>query len=101
MNFTNGFHGVTLGALAATGNIGKRQGAHVPLSNTVSMPYDGYLPTQESLKLVESYIKDGGTGVELPAAIIFETVQGEGGLTRQVWSGLKASLISLKNMMFC
>src|SRR5699024_11901876 len=31
MNFTNGFHGVTLGALAATGNVGKRQGAGVPL----------------------------------------------------------------------
>lgn len=79
MNFTNGFHGVTLGALAATGNVGKRQGAGVPLPNTVSMPYDGYLPTQESLDLVERYIKDGGTGVELPAAMIFETVQGEGG----------------------
>lgn len=80
MNFTNGFHGVTLGALAATGNVGKRQGAGVPLPNTVSMPYDGYLPTQESLDLVERYIKDGGTGVERPAAMIFETVQGEGGI---------------------
>src|SRR5699024_3603567 len=80
MNFTNGFHGVTLGALAATGNVGKRQGAGVPLPNTVSMPYDGYLPTQESLDLVERYIKDGGTGLERPAAMIFETVQGEGGI---------------------
>lgn len=80
MNFTNGFHGVTLGALAATGNISKRQAAGVPLSNTVSMPYDGYLPTLESLDLIERYIKDGGTGVDCPAAMIFEPVQGEGGI---------------------
>src|SRR5699024_6836750 len=80
MNFTNGFHGVTLGSVAATGNLGKRKAAGVPLTNTVSIPYDGYLPTRESLDLVERYIKDGGTGVELPAGMIFETVQGEGGI---------------------
>jgi diaminobutyrate-2-oxoglutarate transaminase len=28
--FTNGFHGMTLGALAATGNAGKRAGAGMP-----------------------------------------------------------------------
>src|SRR5699024_10227676 len=38
MNFTNGFHGVSLGSLAATGNLGKRKAAGVPLTNTVSMP---------------------------------------------------------------
>src|SRR5699024_10532255 len=80
MNFTNGSHGVTLGSLAATGNLGKRKAAGVPLTNTVSMPYDGYLPTQESLELVERYIKDGSTGVDPRAAMIFETVQGEGGI---------------------
>jgi len=29
--FTNGFHGMTMGALAATGNAGKRNGGAMPL----------------------------------------------------------------------
>ena len=40
--FTNGFHGMTLGALACTGNAGKRGGAGVPLSHVSHEPYDGY-----------------------------------------------------------
>src|SRR5699024_7796729 len=71
--------------------VGKRQGAGVPLPNTVSMPYDGCLPTQESLDLVERYIKDGGTGVERPAAMIFETVQGEGCIHAASMEGRKGS----------
>lgn len=39
--FTNGFHGMTLGALALTGNAGKRGGAGVPLSHVSHEPYDG------------------------------------------------------------
>src|SRR5699024_8229259 len=77
---TNAFHGMTIGSLAVTGNQMKRDGAGIPLSNSVSMPFDDYVSTEESLKLVERYINDGGTGVSLPAAIILETVQGEGGI---------------------
>ncbi len=40
--FTNGFHGMTLGALACTGNAGKRGGAGVPLGHVAHEPYDGY-----------------------------------------------------------
>jgi diaminobutyrate-2-oxoglutarate transaminase len=38
VSFTNAFHGMTLGALPVTGNSMKRQGAGIPLTNTVSVP---------------------------------------------------------------
>ena len=41
--FTNGFHGMTLGALAATGNELHRSAAGITLSGVTRMPYDGYL----------------------------------------------------------
>jgi len=40
--FTNGFHGVTLGALACTGNGYHRGGAGLPLDGVMRVPYDGY-----------------------------------------------------------
>ena len=42
VSFTRGFHGMTLGSLAVTGNAFKRKGAGVPLHDTTFMPYDGY-----------------------------------------------------------
>src|SRR5690625_1807345 len=80
MSFTNGFHGMTLGSLAITGNLSKRAGGQVELDNAVTMPFDQFISTKESLNLVEQYVSSGGSGVELPAAIILETVQGEGGI---------------------
>ncbi|CAH8773073.1 diaminobutyrate--2-oxoglutarate transaminase [Paenibacillus dendritiformis] len=80
-SFTNAFHGMTLGALSVTGNKFKRQGAGIPLHHTVSMPYDGYLgPDIDTLDYMENYMNDSGSGVSRPAAIIVETVQGEGGI---------------------
>ncbi|RXZ84285.1 diaminobutyrate--2-oxoglutarate transaminase [Paenibacillaceae bacterium] len=79
--FTNAFHGMSLGSLAATGNKFKRQGAGVSLSNTVFMPYDGYLgPMMNTASYLEKLLDDPGSGVAVPAAVILETVQGEGGL---------------------
>ncbi|GIP17141.1 putative diaminobutyrate--2-oxoglutarate aminotransferase [Paenibacillus montaniterrae] len=81
MSFTNAFHGMTLGALAVTGNKFKRAGAGVPLNHSISMPYDGYMGKEiDTLKFIENYLQDSGSGVSLPAAIIVETVQGEGGI---------------------
>ncbi|MGM0564911.1 MAG: diaminobutyrate--2-oxoglutarate transaminase [Pseudomonadota bacterium] len=79
--FTNGFHGVTMGALAATGNQHHRGGAGVPLDNVTRLPYDGYLgPDVDTLDLFEKMLTDNSSGLDLPAAVIFEAVQGEGGL---------------------
>lgn len=80
ISFTHAFHGMTLGSLSVTGNAFKRKGAGVPLSHTVSMPYDHYDEDVDSLTLLERYLEDKGSGVDLPAAIILETVQGEGGI---------------------
>lgn len=81
IGFTNAFHGMTLGALSVTGNKFKRRGAGVPLHHTVSMPYDGYMGGQiDTIDYMENYIRDSGSGVSLPAAIIVETIQGEGGI---------------------
>jgi diaminobutyrate-2-oxoglutarate transaminase len=81
VSFTNAFHGMTLGSLAITGNSMKRQGAGVPLGNATSMPFDGFLgDDQDSISYFEAFIEDGGSGMELPAAVILETVQAEGGI---------------------
>jgi diaminobutyrate-2-oxoglutarate transaminase len=79
--FTNGFHGMTLGALACTGNAGKRGGAGVPLSHVSHEPYDGYFgPEVDTAELLEQRLSDPSSGLDAPAAVLVETVQGEGGL---------------------
>ncbi|MGW4158336.1 diaminobutyrate--2-oxoglutarate transaminase [Streptomyces sp. NPDC004788] len=79
--FTGGFHGMSLGSLAVTGNGAKRAGAGVPLGNVFRIPYDGFAGGQVSgLKLLDGMLADSSSGLELPAAVIVETVQGEGGV---------------------
>jgi len=79
--FTNGFHGMTLGALACTGNAAKRAGAGVPLNHVSHEPYDGYHgPDLDTAKLLDRRLSDPSSGLDAPAAILVETVQGEGGL---------------------
>lgn len=81
VSFTNGFHGVTLGALATTGNSHHRGGAGVDMVGAVRMPYDGYLGAAvDTLDYFEKTLGDASSGIDLPAAVIVETVQGEGGL---------------------
>lgn len=80
MSFTNAFHGMTIGALSITGNGSKRAGAGIPLTHTVSMPFDDFVTDSSSLKYIEQYLENDSSGVSLPAAIILETVQGEGGI---------------------
>lgn len=89
ISFTNGFHGMTLGALAVTGNAMKRAGAGVPLGNASQMPFDGYMEegSDSSLALLEHILSDEGSGIDKPAAVIVETVQAEGGVNvaRMEW----------------
>lgn len=90
VSFTNGFHGMTLGALAVTGNGFKRSGAGVALTNTVSMPFDRYFGDGvDTSEYIERFIEDGGSGMELPAAVIVETLQGEGGLNAASFEWLR------------
>ena len=81
VSFTNAFHGMSLGALAVTGNSMKRGGAGIPLGHAVPMPFDNYLDGRTpDFLLFERLLDDSGSGLDTPAAVIVETVQGEGGL---------------------
>lgn len=81
INFTNAFHGMTLGALSVTGNSLKRGGAGVPLVHATPMPYDDYFNQDyPDFFYFERLLTDSGSGLNLPAAVIVETVQGEGGI---------------------
>jgi diaminobutyrate-2-oxoglutarate transaminase len=45
------------------------------------MPYDGFFgPEVDTLVYLRRFLEDQGSGVDLPAAVIVETVQGEGGI---------------------
>jgi diaminobutyrate-2-oxoglutarate transaminase len=81
VSFTRGFHGVTLGSLSATANESFRDVSGMYLSGTVFMPYEGFLgEDQDSLQVLERFLEDPSSGMEIPAAVIVETVQGEGGI---------------------
>lgn len=81
ITFTNGFHGVSLGALAATGNRHHRDAAGLPLVGTTTMPFDGYFgPEVDTIRYLERLLGDPSSGIDAPAAVLVETVQGEGGL---------------------
>lgn len=81
VTFTNGFHGVSLGSLAATGNSHHRDAAGVSLSGTHRMPFDGYLGDDiDTTAYLEKVLSDSSSGINSPAGLIVETVQGEGGI---------------------
>ena len=79
--FTNGFHGMSLGSLAATANAAKRRGAGVNLAHVVRLPFDGYFGKNiDTMAMAEKLLRDPGSGIDQPAAFLVETVQGEGGV---------------------
>lgn len=81
VSFSNGFHGCTIGALSATGNGGKRASAGMPLNNVTFVPYDGSCgPDVDTVSILENMVAGKSTGVDHPAAVIVECIQGEGGL---------------------
>ena len=81
ISFTNGFHGVSLGSLAATGNSHHRGAAGVTLGGTSRIPYDGYLGEDiDTTAYLDKVLSDSSSGIDKPAAAIVETVQGEGGI---------------------
>ncbi|MCF8057175.1 MAG: diaminobutyrate--2-oxoglutarate transaminase [Desulfocapsa sp.] len=88
--FTNGFHGVSLGALATTGNSHHRGAAGVSLSGTFRMPFDGYLGDDiDTTAYLDKVLSDSSSGVDIPAAVIVETVQGEGGINAASFEWLR------------
>jgi diaminobutyrate-2-oxoglutarate transaminase len=102
VNFTNAFHGMTLGALSVTGNSMKRGGAGIPLVHATPMPFDNYLDGQvPDFLWLEKLLTDSGSGLNEPAAVIVETVQGEGGINvaRAEWLRSLAELCRRNGML--
>lgn len=81
--FSGSYHGVSRGSLAATSDLSLRKAAGVPLDEVTFLPFPvgpgGPFP---SVALLERFLTDDLSGVELPAAVILEVVQMEGGVYR-------------------
>ncbi|MCD5418526.1 diaminobutyrate--2-oxoglutarate transaminase [Rhodococcus pyridinivorans] len=102
INFTNAFHGMTLGALSVTGNSMKRAGAGIPLVHATPMPFDNYFNgVTEDFQWFSRVLDDAGSGLNRPAAVIVETVQGEGGVNvaRPEWLRALADLCKERDIL--
>ncbi|MGP4002917.1 diaminobutyrate--2-oxoglutarate transaminase [Streptomyces sp. 8N706] len=102
VSFTNAFHGMSLGALAVTGNAFKRAGAGIPLVHGTPMPFDHYLDGRvPDFLWFERLLEDQGSGLNHPAAVIVETIQGEGGINvaRPEWLRGLADLCERHDML--
>lgn len=79
--FTNAYHGHSLGALSLTGN-SRYHDEHYGSRNNVShLPFDGYFGDKvDTAAHLRKLLTDKSSGLPLPAAIILETIQAEGGI---------------------
>lgn len=79
--FQGGFHGMTLGALACTGNSYNRNGASTALPDVTFMPFPfGHMKNIDTIAYIDAVLSDSSSGIEKPAAMLLETVQAEGGV---------------------
>lgn len=79
--FQGGFHGMTLGSLSITSNEMKREGAGLPLPHAQLLPFDGGSRAgADSLVTLRRELRRAAAKGELPAALVLETVQCEGGV---------------------
>jgi diaminobutyrate-2-oxoglutarate transaminase len=79
--FTHGFHGMTLGSLALTGNDYFRAAAGVPLDHVLRVPFEtapgGGTAALDQLRAL---LADPSSGMAPPAAFVVEVIQAEGGV---------------------
>lgn len=81
VHFMNSYHGLSMGAMAVTGSCSKRESAGVPLHYSLPMFFDGDMEGGvDTLDYFEAFLKNPGNGVGIPAAVILETIQAEGGV---------------------
>lgn len=79
--FTNAFHGLTMGSMAVTGNSFYRDEAFINRANVTFVPFCGYFGGDvNTADYLRKLLEDTSSGLDLPAAIILETVQAEGGV---------------------
>lgn len=75
-----GFHGMTVGALELTTDKESRGGAGVSLGNVIHIPAPYMFEGFDTVAYMERLITDDHSGANLPAAIVLETTQAEGGI---------------------
>lgn len=91
LSFQGGYHGMSQGALSLMGSLGPKKPLGALLSSGVQFlpfPYDYRCPfglggaegVRVNLHYLENLLNDPEAGVALPAAVIVEVVQGEGGV---------------------
>ncbi|WP_462417824.1 diaminobutyrate--2-oxoglutarate transaminase [Kytococcus sp. Marseille-QA3725] len=78
--FSHGFHGMTLGSLAATANDAFRKWAGVPLTDVVRLPFETAPGGDTALEGYRAALEDASSGLTPPAAFLVETIQAEGGV---------------------
>ncbi|MER7110098.1 aspartate aminotransferase family protein [Streptomyces sp. NPDC000229] len=81
VSFYGGFHGVSAGSLAVTGNLEVRASLGLDPHGTVFVPYpEGPTGSFDTLAYLERMVADSASGNPPPAAVILETVQSDGGV---------------------
>ncbi len=88
--FSGGYHGMTHGSLAMTGNLGAKVAVQNLMPGVQFMPYPheyrcplglgGEAGVDALTYYFENFIEDVESGVVKPAAVILEAIQGEGGV---------------------
>jgi diaminobutyrate-2-oxoglutarate transaminase len=78
--FSHGFHGMTLGSLAATANEAFRQWAGVPLTDVVRLPFETAPGGDTAVAEYRAALLDPSSGLTPPAAFLVEALQAEGGV---------------------
>lgn len=81
MSFTNGFHGMSMGSLSITGNRYYHDENYGVPAYTTQVPFHNYLGSEvNTIAYLRKILEDDSSGTELPAAIVLETIQAEGGI---------------------
>ncbi|GAA3567691.1 diaminobutyrate--2-oxoglutarate transaminase [Amycolatopsis ultiminotia] len=83
VSFSGAYHGVSRGSLAATADRSLRRAAGVELGEVSFLPFPtGPAGEFPSVALLERMLADDLSGMDVPAAVILEVVQMEGGVYR-------------------
>lgn len=78
--FMGCFHGMTMGALSLTTEAYARNAAGVPLANVTHIPAPYMFPELDVVAYMQRLLDDDHSGAAMPAALVMETVQAEGGI---------------------
>ncbi|MDR3102709.1 MAG: aspartate aminotransferase family protein [Methanocalculaceae archaeon] len=74
------FHGMSLGSLSLTTERSARDACGVALGNVTHVPHPSTMPGLDTIAYIDMLLTDDHCGVDKPAAIIVEAIQGEGGI---------------------